>query len=190
MQRIVFIITLCLISKISAKPIVHEQVREYLVYASDLESLAAELNRASPLTKDGHTFHANTDTSIKWQFWLRPGKEGCKIERVKVLVDIRYRLPKLKKSYADSKVLTAWKKYYPALVKHEKTHAQIAITAAYEIEKALRAIPTYRDCETLSQKADIRAQKIVDQSRLMHKAFDKHTDHGKTQGAIIWGEFD
>ncbi|MCP4431147.1 MAG: DUF922 domain-containing Zn-dependent protease, partial [Gammaproteobacteria bacterium] len=89
------------------------------------------------------------------------------------------------KSSAEERVIEIWEKYYPALVEHEAGHAEIAISAAQEIEKILLKLPSYKNCDLLSEKANLAAQKILDRAKPKHEHYDRRTRHGKTQGAHL-----
>lgn len=100
-------------------------------------------------------------------------------------MNITYTLPNLSKPYTNKQVANIWELYYPALVKHEKGHGKIAINAARKIEKTLLQMPAYSNCDSLSNKANLKAQEILVHFRPKHVDYDKRTDHGKTEGASI-----
>lgn len=86
----------------------------------------------------------------------------------------------------DNEVKQVWNKYYPALLKHENGHANIAIKGAEKIENTLMSQPAGSSCDKVGEYADLQARKILESLPEKHRSYDRDTDHGKTQGAYIW----
>jgi predicted secreted Zn-dependent protease len=184
-MRILLLLVLIFPSQLNAEPIVNEKVKEYHVYFNNVDTLLSDIDKASPIRQDGSIYHAHTDTYVKWNYWWDSSEKSCTFNRVQTTVDITYTLPLLRKSSASKQVLDIWRLYYPALVQHEKGHGEIAINAAREIEKTLIQMPSYNNCDSLSQKANLKAQDILARFRPKHMDYDKITEHGKTEGANI-----
>jgi predicted secreted Zn-dependent protease len=184
-MRLIFIYLILFSSLSHAEPKVIEITNEYIVIAKKPSSLWPALDSASPIKEDGKKFHAHTDTYIDWKYWWTKHSGYCKLNRVETTVKITYILPKLKLSTRNTKVKNIWKKYFPAVVKHEKGHANIAINAAREIEVKLIKMGVYSNCDELSKKANQKAKAILNKYKPQHKAYDVKTEHGKTQGANL-----
>lgn len=159
--------------------------KSYVVEAKEKDSLLASVNKASPIRQDGEVFHAYTDTSVNWSYWWDKRKNFCKFNRVETSVEITYTFPRLSKNTQNLEVKEIWDQFFPALVEHEKGHAQIAIDAAQEIERNLRNMPSFSNCDLLSKKANENAQIILDKFIPKHRDYDRKTGHGKTQGAYL-----
>jgi len=184
-MHLVFTYLILFSSLTHANPKVIEITNEYIVIAKKPSSLSQVLNDASPVKEDGKIFHAHTDTYVDWKYWWTKRSDYCKLNRVETTVQITYILPKLDISTRNTKVKKIWKKYLPAVVKHEKGHANIAINAAKEIEVELIKMEAYRNCDELSKKANQKAKAILNKYKPQHKTYDIKTDHGKTQGADL-----
>lgn len=184
-MRILLVFLLIIAPHIHARPLVNQSINEYSVTAKNVSSLVEAVNKASPVRQNGDVFHAHTETYIKWTFWWNNQNDGCKLSRVETEVDITYIFPRLNKSSSGKKVIEIWEKYYSALVIHENGHAEIAIEAAREIESSLLSMPEYRNCNLLSEKANMKAQEILDHTKPKHEHYDRKTRHGKSQGAYL-----
>ncbi len=168
-----------------AAPVINEVTKTYTVHAKGLETLLAAINRSTPVKVDDKIFYAFTDTHVRWHYWWHETKFSCTINRVSTIVDVTYTMPALNAILADLETKRVWKKYYAALVLHEKGHADIAVEAALAIEKSLLNMPSSSNCRLLSGQANSRAEKILEAYRPQHKVYDRETGHGRTQGAYL-----
>jgi len=184
MRILIFVIAL-LPLQVYSYPKVKTIKNTYVVEAKDKGSLLSDINNASPIRQDGEVFHAYTDTYVNWNYWWDKRKSYCKFNRVETSVKITYTFPRLSIKTQSSEVKEVWNQFYPALVEHENGHGQIAIEAAQEIERSLRNMPSYSNCNLLSKKANDKAQSILDEFAPKHRDYDIKTDHGKTQGAYL-----
>jgi predicted secreted Zn-dependent protease len=157
----------------------------YTVEANDKGSLLSAINNASPIRESGEVFHAHTDTYVNWNYWWDKRNNYCKLNRVETTVTITYTLPRLSSKTKNAEVKRIWNIYYSALIEHEEGHGQIAIDAAQLIERSLRDLPSYSNCDLLSKKANAKAQWILNKFSQKHFDYDNKTNHGKTQGAYL-----
>lgn len=185
MHIFLLIILIILPQQVYAEPILKVEVNEYNIYTKDPDRLLSDLNEGSPVRENGEIYHAYTDTYVDWRYWWDKNEHSCKLNKVETTVNITYTLPRLDENNASSPVIDIWRLYYPALVKHEKGHGQIAIDAARKIENTLIHLPPCSDCSLLSQVAKLKAEEILSNCRPKHQEYDRRTNHGKTEGANI-----
>lgn len=168
-----------------AETTVIENIEAYEINPRSLEQLVPSLNNASPVRENNKVFHAHTKTHVSWRFWWDSQPHRCKITKTSTTVTINYDLPKLESGCCSASIMDVWNQYYPALLKHEQGHGQIAIDAAEEIERVLLGMPAFEQCKNLEQEANKRAEAVLERFRPEHQTYDGKTGHGRTEGAYI-----
>ncbi len=163
-----------------------ESVKHYDVRGRTLEEVRAEIFLSGPSDEtDGQRFAGWTAWSIHWQYDLRTGRDGCRIQNVTTDTQITYTLPRwVDEAQASPDVQQAWRRFDTALVEHEKGHGQLARELARRIEKAMAALPPQASCDGLEVEARaLGTRMIVTDDR--QAAYDRRTMHGEKQGAIF-----
>jgi len=168
-----------------AEPVVNTSYQYYTASAKHASELRAALNQASPVHEDGRAFHGHTKWHVNWHFhWYQRGS-SCDMTSVTTDVSVDYTLPQfLPAAGADADVQQRFDDYYRALFTHEQGHAQHGIDAAREVERSLMQMSA-ESCNTLNDDANRRAHAILDKFSKKDVDYDRDTDHGRLQGAVL-----
>ena len=147
--------------------------------------LAAEIDAKSPIGENGLRSDGYTHWTIDWTFNMTPGAGGCTADHVVVNLDIRMTLPRWYPARtADEALVERWNRYVAALRLHEDGHRFRAESAAGEVRRALLAEGRARDCRTLENRLNSRANGLLADLRNRQAANDRETDSGRKQGVI------
>ena len=166
----------------SAAPRVTASTNEYAITGTKPSLTSASLRQALP-TDGGQRFLGHTQWSIKYRFQTTPSASGCRVVSAHANVNIVHTLPQWKDRAGASPAAQAqWDHYSRALARHEQGHAAIAIKHAHRIETALNLIAG-ATCAEVNGAANQRAQHILAEVHRENAAYDRQTDHGRTQGA-------
>lgn len=147
--------------------------------------------RHSPGVSD---FAAITKWDVKWSFTSKMRGKQCILTNPLVNVDIRIVLPTLQTSQLQPRlqsrsrylaVRNEWLRYIQALKVHEDGHKANGIEAAKDIQRWMELLGPARSCPLLVQNVRTVTQKMIEQYRRRDQAYDRLTDHGLTQGAIL-----
>jgi predicted secreted Zn-dependent protease len=159
-----------------AKVKVSESTRYYQVHGSD----GFEVSKAmlSSGQRNINMRHAIAATSTKFslgeaQVGVRNGR--CVVEDVEVNLEIEYLYPKwASKNTASPSVRRAWDSFYAELLKHERTHGEIAKKAAKRMERELKKLSgtVALGCRDFGQFADQRFRRIAEELKREQLAFD------------------
>lgn len=170
-----------------AEPLVTETTYHYQVTGKTAEQIRENLNKRSPVVVNDRLFDASTERRVDWQLTLEErDKQQCRISEVTTRVDIVYTLPELKTGEATpAELIQLWSRYYDALLRHEKGHGSISISAARRIEASLIRLPSAKTCTELEIAADTLASRILTTYDYRDLRYDRDTGHGELEGAIF-----
>lgn len=163
------------------QPFVHPQestrVEYYDVTGASLEDLRAQM-RAKGV--DG--WAGTTWTHVKYEFTVRAGVDGCRVDSVNAVFDARVRLPRwVDRRAAPEAEQQAWEAWYPTLRRHEDGHVRIGRDAAAHLERAVWDTPGSASCAEVTARAKARAQAALADLQRQQQDYDLRTDHGRKQ---------
>jgi predicted secreted Zn-dependent protease len=157
----------------------------FTVTGSTARELSAEIDAKSPIGEDGTHSDGYTHWHIDWTYNLTSGPAGCAADRIAVNLAIRMTLPRwYPPRSADEALVGRWNRYVAALRLHEDGHRFRAEAAARDVRRALLAESRARDCRTLENRLNSRANDLLADLRKRQEAYDRETAHGQTQGVI------
>ena len=165
---------------------VSEQVehRYYEVDQRPGESLLAALNTASPVRDGGRIVHAYTAWQVRWQLrWNAAPGGNCRITSVATRLAVTMTLPRLRST--DAIAAADFKRYFPALLRHEEGHHALARAAAQEIDRGIESLPPMARCSDLEQEANRLGHAVIEATRQREAEYDRGTRHGCAQGACL-----
>jgi len=128
--------------------------------ASDLDR---EMSRVGPLSQTTGRRHPGA-TQIRFNGSATfVGKDNhCYIGGAKVLLSTKLMLPRWSnRRKATKEMALLWDTLASDIKRHEERHAEIARTHARQLEKAILALPSARDCPTLKAKVNRVSQKAM-----------------------------
>jgi predicted secreted Zn-dependent protease len=154
----------------------------YEVRGTSAEALLASLNANRPFTN-----HASTEWRVDWNYdyLLKPNE--CVLRSFNVRVRVRFTLPQwVDSERADKALQEEWKRYFGALQLDESAHAGFGIAAGKEIVMLVNSREwRAADRKELEVRIEAECNKTLQEFRARDAAYDKTTDHGRTQGARL-----
>jgi predicted secreted Zn-dependent protease len=169
-----------------ARAEVGEQLDErwYDVDARAHATLRQALDAASPIRREGKTYHGYTEWRIEWRYRWRQGADGlCRITSVRTHLEAQVTLPRLTGASAAQRETFA--RYLERLRAHEMGHVALAREAAREIDRGIAGLAPMRDCQSLDQRASTLGYERLRQARERERAYDRRTDHGRREGVQL-----
>jgi predicted secreted Zn-dependent protease len=171
--------------KTFAIPVINEHNSYYQITGTTHQQLRDEMKQSGP-NENGEHYDANTTWQVKWSYTYQESAHLCQLTRVQVVEDITYLLPEWSaKARADSLLQQDWKRFQQQLREHEETHAQHGKQAATDIDVMLEHLAPATDCKTLEAIANSKAEQIVTWYHENDDAYDKATNHGVNDGAML-----
>ncbi|MCK7592144.1 DUF922 domain-containing protein [Pseudomarimonas salicorniae] len=164
-----------------------EQSHPYVVDATELDTLRAQIDGHRPERGDGRASHGLLRIDLELHYRLQPEGGECRLEQPEVRLTMRLSLPEWRPRDAPSEPLeAAWLQMREGLVLHEEGHREMALETAQELAWAVdRVSRTQADCGAL--RRELLALRLSHLSRLALRssAYDRRTAHGLRQGAVL-----
>ena len=148
--------------------------------AGDLSQVRRQMRHVG---HEGH--YAWTHWDVRYHFTSRPGRDGCVVATVKVVLTTTITMPHLRAEASTAEVRRHWKTFEPALRTHEMGHADLALSGARAMESALWHVPAQPRCAEIDRLAKEKADAILDEMHHHDLDYDARTRHGRTQGAVF-----
>lgn len=160
----------------------------YERYRVDLDSgvpVLAALDRATPIRRLWlRRFHGHTDWTVQWSFVWDTAPDGrCAISSHRTVLRSVITLPE--REGGEPTTQSDFDAYLDALQGHELGHHAIAQRAARHIDDGIGQLPSEASCEALEAQARRLGERVLDEAREAEKAYDGHTQYGRTQGAWL-----
>ena len=181
-------ISLLLITSIDtiAETIESIEYKNYVISPRAAHEIKPELMRHTPIRDYKGSYNGHTDWYIDWQYQTRQEANICRINQLKVKVHVVHILPRLSEYVTDKQTIEVFNRFNAALTQHEKNHGNNGLSAAREIDKALNALQPQRSCHRTSWLIDDIGHSIVKKYVAADKEYDRTTNNGMTEGAVIY----
>lgn len=160
---------------------VNEQVERYAISGSTPADLRREMDAKGPLGPGGRRFDGYTRWYVSWNYRYNSKGGLCAIASVTTSVKLTMTLPRW--SNENSALREQWTGYVAALEQHEQGHRRHGIDAANEIDRAIAAMPSAGNCDTLGANANALGTSILRKYNQLDLDYDRDTRHGAAQGA-------
>lgn len=156
----------------------------YDIVGNTERDLRRELDNKGPVDDGpgGVKFDGHTRWYVNWSYRYRPVRNGCMLTGVEVTTSGVITLPRWNGAGNSDRLSNAWQQYMESLRLHEDGHYANGVMAAQEIDRLGQSFRA-RSCENISVDFDRRAAEIIEKYRAADVAYDRETDHGRTQGA-------
>ena len=174
------------LAALPARAEVHEALdyEHYVARAQPGRLVAQALNDASPFRPNGQIFHSATAWYLDWTVRPLATEDGhCKVGGVRVELHGQMMLPRLQGGTATQQ--QRFEDYLVRLREHELGHYEIGREAARQLEKQFYALAPASSCSALQTAARLAGAKLLPKYEAMGDAYDRQTEHGRTQGAWI-----
>lgn len=170
-----------------AQSTLHWTTNYYTVKGATLAELHDSLQRTRPW-KDRPPRHAATVWQIDWRFDVVRSAGLCRCSSFTTRTVITVTLPRwTPPTNASPETVSTWNRYFVALAKHEAGHADFALRAAREQHKRVSQLGAETDCEALKRRINDTALQVLAEFRGQEQEYDRRTDHGATEGAVLPG---
>ena len=161
-----------------------------LPYTVKEKTYVVKGDTVAELTK--HTQHikgkwaAYTEWYTTWFLSVEEGDEDCFVSHGDTGLEATITYPKWRQPKdADPDVVAEWERFMESLRVHEEGHVTIALQGADAIDDRLDQGFSAPTCEEAAQMADDKAKEILERYNDKSVKYDKDTDHGATQGAML-----
>ena len=171
---------------LGAQNSVHISYQFYTIAPQKIQDLPIELDHRSPIVYQGRKYHGYTQWWVSWQFYWYENPASCQITQVKTTLKVVYNLPKLlEKSATNAPLKKAFDRYYQALFNHEQNHKNHGLEAALAIQAQLENLRSFPTCRDLNHQANALVQSLIRAYRQKDLDYDRRTEHGRLEGAVI-----
>ena len=159
------------------------RIAYYDVVGNNAQVLRQQMNAKGPLD-GGRRFDAHTDWYVKWNYRYRPTASGCEFTSVEVSLTGTILLPRwVHTGNASGALVQKWDRYVAALRLHENGHYAHGVSAEKAIEAMAKSFRGSGDCRVMASEFNDQAHSIRARYNALDVAYDRETDHGRTQGA-------
>ncbi len=157
----------------------------YDVRGSTTRELVREMQAKGP-AEEGRRFFGRTEWSIRWNY-LRERRDGAHVIRsITVAVNITHRLPRRIPTQGERDDLAAeWARFFRALTTHEQGHARNALQHGKALHAKLLAHGPFASARELEEYVRTEGAKCIAETRAADIEYDRRTEHGATQGAML-----
>lgn len=158
----------------------------YAVAGDSASELRDDLDRKRPPSHDGRRFDANVVWSLSWSFHFDPQPRACGLTDATIELQMLVRLPVLWAEAAPSdNVRARWDDFVTLLETHEAGHIDNYVDGARALQEAFAEVEPAATCEELRASLANMGAAAIDAIRAADIEYDRHTDHGRTQGATF-----
>lgn len=150
----------------------------YDVHGTDEESISASITQNAPTRPDGSKAMGATGYKLGYRPFQVGTGPACKVTKLKVNIGAIVKLPRLAdESTVPERILVKWRPFIAGLREHEAGHVRIHYRHLREIEAALIG----SRCDQIQARFAAATDKIAP----FQRAYDRETNYGATQGAIL-----
>jgi predicted secreted Zn-dependent protease len=168
----------------SAQNSLHWTTNYYSVTGAVPREIRQSINRSRPWKSS--TTDALTSWRVEWRFAVVPTSGGCRCSAFSTTTTIAITMPRwMLPAGVDPSAKARWERYIRALGEHENGHAQLALAAAAEMQKRIKALGEQPDCEGLRSRINDTGNAVLEDFRKRENDYDERTKHGATQGASL-----
>jgi predicted secreted Zn-dependent protease len=162
------------------------RVEYFDIRGATARELRADLTRRGPVGETGIRGDAYTEYRIAWKFSMKLKEGVCRADDVVVDLDVTMRLPRWTPPRGVApQLLSTWDRFTEDLREHEDGHHRIAISAAHDVRRELRARVKAGSCEALKTKLNAAANRALREYRKIQQDYDRKTDFGRADGARL-----
>lgn len=157
----------------------------YSVIGANLGEIRRSMEQSRPW-KELENRSGLTEWRIDWRFEVTPVEGGCRCSSFTTTTAITNTLPRwTPPAEAPAELKAAWTRYITALREHENGHSRLALAAAADLHKRMKAIGLAADCDRLRKRIHDLAEGVIEEHRQRERDYDRRTRHGATQGVEL-----
>lgn len=164
--------------------IISEDYTYYDVNGSSASEVRRQMRANGTKWNDGQVYAALTTWDISYNYGIASENGSYRVDDIRTTIDIHYTLPRWKPGTTPPENL-AWQSYSEKLLEHEVGHGDLAVEGAAAVNKALAGLGSFASKDELRREAERAVQAALKQLKQVQVAYDDHTRHGETQGAVL-----
>lgn len=147
----------------------------YAVRGINPADIWSDIVRRGPHQRErGLYAQAEAQVRFDWNANYASSREGCRVQAAVVSVDVNIVLPSwVDEGRASPALRTAWSRYIAEVRRHEERHKDIAVAAAREMERAIRAAPPQRSCADVQRYIAAQIHQVRQKERGQQLQFDR-----------------
>ena len=162
------------------------QVVYYDISGRTARDLLEQMQAKGPADPSGSRFPAYTKWRVSWNFRYESTPGSCKLTELTASVEGTMTLPHwVDADNAPAPLAKEWRNFVAALRVHENGHYAHGEEAADEVQALAGSIQPAADCSDLTREIDDRAESVLDKYRALDAKYDRDTNHGEKQGAVL-----
>lgn len=168
-------------------PTINVNYSYYSLDGATIADIQHQMNQRGPWSElEAQHYFANTDWRVSWSYDYTMTDRGCILKNLQGKVDITFTLPQWRvPAEASPALVSSWNQFLGALQLHESGHMSHGVSAGQEVLQTLSQIPAAESCDALKTMARSAANQVIQHYNQQDLAYDHHTQHGVTQGAIF-----
>ena len=156
----------------------------YDVDGRSIAELVTSIRERGPRIDD-HGFGARTHWSVRWRYGYRAVGAECRPTQIDLELEIVVTLPVWRPGpEVAPDVVARWEAFSEGLSRHEAGHRDNAVEAARRVRDAVREARAV-SCVEMEREVNRAAREIVARHHQRDLDYDRETDHGRTQGAVL-----
>ena len=159
----------------------------YTVTGATPHEISASMLQARPW-KTSATFDAFTTWDTRWNYKSAMEDGEFLLESFEAQTKVVITLPRwIPPTNAAPWVKERWWKFATGLTLHEQGHLALARQATAELQRQISALKPFASARELRRVVNQTADQVIDKFREADRAYDRETNHGTKQGAVlIW----
>ncbi|MBC7546678.1 DUF922 domain-containing protein [Candidatus Saccharibacteria bacterium] len=158
---------------------------DYTVTGNSVSQIYTQMTNCTPISEGANRYAATTYYNLNWQLQYQQAGNICSVDTASVGLHIALVFPVWSPNAASEAAVTAgWNRFISDLHTHEAGHVARDIAAGTALQATLQALPS-ADCSMVTQLATQRADALITQLDASNQHYDRDTDHGRTQGAVL-----
>jgi len=167
----------------SAEVLLSHRIIYYDIYGSTHQQLKQEMVSKGNIRAD-YISSANTEVSYNSKVTKSRQGSSCKVEHIKILVDVVQTYPKWINMYRGSQsLIDEWNQFMAASVTHEDRHMSEGLEVASKLDQHLQSFNWSSDCRTIDKQLNEESHKILDDYKNNGSlVYDRETNHGLNNG--------
>jgi predicted secreted Zn-dependent protease len=156
----------------------------YAVRGSTIVELRQAMARIGPIDDGAHRF-AHTWGTYAWRFSHNETGSTCHVAPKSVELEIVQTFPTwVSPRAATEPTVREWERWASATRAHEEHHRAILTSTAEKL--AAGSLEASRaSCNEAEQAANATGNRLLDEMRAAHAAYDRETQHGERTGCLL-----
>ncbi|SDN92022.1 DUF922 domain-containing protein [Phyllobacterium sp. OV277] len=166
----------CLFAAQSASAAVVLRKYEYFTLSGKTAAdLDRELSRRGPqIHKTGQRHPGATQMRFNTKVKYGSDAKSCRVVEADITIHARVHLPRWKqRASAKPDLALIWDTLSADIKRHEESHIIIARTAAFDMERAFKALPWRSNCDDMKNDAAALMTKLMQQQDAAQVQFDR-----------------